>query len=138
MRRPLLIVFPLLVLAFLLAASAAPALAQAKEGTKTSRSIQTVARIDGASAYVMEGAQVPIPGQGEGGKAYTYQSVGLSLHVEAVSVAGRSVRLHGKLEDSSLQGPSAPPIFRTWTHELGDVVVTEGKPLEVSALKAAD
>ena len=150
-------VSPLLVLAFLLAASAAPALAQAKEGTearnvlvkvslnrqdpdgtKTSRSVQLVVRIDGESGHVMESAQVAFPGQGEGGKTFAYQNVGLSLNLEALSAAGRSLRLHGKVDDTSVQGSSAPPIVRTWTLDLGDIVVTEGKPLEASALKAAD
>jgi hypothetical protein len=50
----------------------------------------------------MESAQVAIPAQGEGGKTATYQNVGLSLNLEALSAAGRSVRLHR----SSEPGPS--------------------------------
>jgi hypothetical protein len=148
---------PMLLL-LLFAQPATPALAQVKEGaesrnvlikvsldredptgTKSSRSIQTVVRIDGARGHVTDGVRFAIAGQGEAGKSYSYETVGLSLNVEARSAEGRAVLLRGLVEDTSLQGGTpALPSFRSWSHELGDIVVKEGKPLEASALKAAD
>ena len=125
MRRFVSVLLPLFLLAFFLSESATPALAQVKEGTearnvlvkvslnrqdrdgtKTSRSIQTVVRIDGAPGHVIESVRVPIPGLGEEGKTYTYQNVGFSLNVEARPAAGRSVLLRGLVEETP---PSREP-----------------------------